>query len=232
MKPPRLARLLAALLMPPSYRDEHLGDLSEGFHRLLPDVRAARRWYRRQALASILPALRMRGRALRDSDPTLLMRSLRQDLLYGLRSLARSRMFSVVAVLTLALAIGVNTSIFSLVNVIVFADLPMQEVETATVLRTRNPALEVEQGGISLPDFLDVSERARSFEALTALADDQWVLTGADVPTRVGGYRITANLMEAWGLQPLAGRGFAAGDDRPGAAPVAMLSQGFWQSQF
>lgn len=233
-RPPRLAELLAGALMPAEYRAEHLGDLSEGFSRLSSDLRAARRWYWRQAVRSILPALRMRIRAWRSTDRTAVspMHTFKQDLVYGLRALARSRTFAAVAVLTLALAIGVNTSIFSLVNVVVFADLPMNGLDSATLVRTRNPSLGIDQGSVSVPDYLDLVERAQGFQSFSAMTEDQWVLTGADVPTRVVGYRITANLLDVWQLPPVLGRGFAAGDDLPGAAPTVMLSHAFWQSQF
>ena len=160
------------------------------------------------------------------------MDTLKQDLLYGLRSLAKNPGFAVVSMLTLALAIGVNTAIFSLVSSIVFADLPMQEAETVTVFRSVNAAIGVNNGSVSMPDYLDFVERVGSFESVSAMTEDQWVMTGGDQPERVTGYRMTANLTDTWKLPPVVGRGLLEGEDREGAPPVILVSYGFWQSRF
>ena len=160
------------------------------------------------------------------------MKTIGQDLRYGLRALCKSPGFAIVSILTLALAIGVNTSIFSLVSVIVFADLPMQESETVHVVRGVNAELEIDQDSMSPADYMDLVERSRSFESLSALTEGQWVLTGRDQPIRVTGMRFTVGLTETWKLPPVLGRSFAEGEDRPGAEPVAMLTHGFWQDQY
>ena len=160
------------------------------------------------------------------------METVRQDLKYGLRSLLKSRGFAFVAVVTLALAIGVNTSIFSLVNVIVFADLPMMDRDGVALIRSVNPELEIDQGSISPADYADLVERTRSFESLSALTEAEWVLTGSETPIRVQGLRVSASLLETWRLPPVLGRGFATGEDVEGAAPVVMLTNGFWQERF
>ena len=152
------------------------------------------------------------------------METVRQDLHYGLRSLWKSPGFAVVSTITLALAIGVNTSIFSLVSVIVFADLPMQESATVALVRGVNPELEIDQGSVSPADYIDLVERARSFESLTALTESEWVVTGGDRPVRVSGLQFTSGLTEAWLLPPILGRSFVEGEDRYGAEPVAMRS--------
>jgi putative ABC transport system permease protein len=160
------------------------------------------------------------------------MQTIGQDLRYGFRALWNSPGFAIVSTLTLALAIGVNTSIFSLVSVVVFADLPMQESETVHVVRGVNAELEIDQGSMSPADYLDLVERSRSFESLSALNEGQWVLTGLDRPLRVTGLRFTVGLIESWKLPPVLGRSFAEGEDRRGAEPVAMLTHGFWQDQY
>jgi putative ABC transport system permease protein len=160
------------------------------------------------------------------------MEALLQDLRFGLRALWKSPGFAVVSTVTLALAIGVNTSIFSLVNAIVFADLPMQESPTVALVRGTNAELQIDQGSVSPADYLDLVERSRSFESLTALTEGQWILTGLDQPLRVTGLEITAGLLEAWKLPPVIGRGFAEGEDREEAQRVAMLTHGFWVNQY
>jgi putative ABC transport system permease protein len=165
-------------------------------------------------------------------EPGISMETIVQDLRYGLRSLWKSPGFAVVSTLTLAPAIGVNTSIFSLVSVIIFADLPMQDSETVALVRGVNPELEIDQGSVSPADYMDLVERSRSFESLSALTEGQWVLTGLDQPIRVTGLQFTAGLTETWELAPVLGRSFVEGEDRWGAEPVAMLSHGFWQDQY
>ena len=155
-----------------------------------------------------------------------------QDLRYGLRSLMKSPSFAIVSTVTLALAIGVNTSVFSLVSVIIFADLPMQDTETVALVRGVNAELGVDQGSVSPADYFDLLERSRSFESLAALAEGQWVLRGEDQPTRVQGLQVTVGLTETWRLPPVLGRSFAEGEDREGAERVVMLTHGFWRDKY
>ncbi len=234
MIPPRLAEALLALLIPGEYREAQLGDLREGFERRASNPRRARLWYWQQVVGSLIPALRLHVRLFRDRPKTKknLMSTLIQDLRYGLRSVRRSPLFAVVATLTLALAIGVNTAIFSLVSTIIFADLPMEDSETVSLIRGVNGPLGIDQGSMSVPDYLDLQERSRSFAQLSALKNDQWVITGNELPLRVTGYRMSANLLEAWRLPPVLGRAFAPGEDVEGAPAVIMLSHPFWQSRY
>jgi len=233
-RPPRWAEWILSTLTPWQYRDEQLGDLHEGFVRRLDAPRDARRWYVRQVLRSLPAALRLRYQALTDDrrTPEPKMETIGQDLRYGLRSLWKSPGFAIVSTITLALAIGVNTSIFSIVNAIVFADLPMRDSETVALVRGVNPELEIAQGSVSPADYLELVERSRSFESLEALTESDYVMTGGDQPMRVNGLQVTAGTSQTWRLPPVLGRGFAEGEDRYGAAPVAMLSHGFWQEHF
>jgi len=160
------------------------------------------------------------------------METVGQDLRFGLRSLVKSPGFAVVSTLTLALAIGVNTSIFSLVSAIVFADLPMRASSEVALIRAANAQLEIEQTGVAPGDYLDLVERSRSFASLSALAESQWVLTGEGQPIRVTGLQFTVGLTESWRLPPVVGRSFAEGEDRYGAEPVALLTYGFWQERY
>ena len=232
-RPPRVAERLLALLLPWQYRDQHLGDLEEGFLRRAARDQSAKRWYWRQVRRSIPAAIALRYQTRNDS-PGLgsSMEIISQDLRYGLRALWNSPGFAIVSTLTLALAIGVNTSIFSLVSVIIFADLPMQETDRVQIVRGANAELEIDQGSMSPADYLDLVERSRSFESLSALTEGQWALSGLDQPTRVTGLLFTAGLTESSKLPPVLGRGFAEGEDRAGAEPVAMLTHGFWQDQY
>jgi putative ABC transport system permease protein len=234
-RPPRWAERLLSALVPARHRDGHLGDLREAFQRRARrDPHSAARWYRSQVLRSIPGAVRLRFQARNDDsdNPTPSMEPILQDLKYGLRVLRRSPGFAIVSTITLALAIGVNTSIFSLVSVIVFADLPMQEPETVALIRSTNAELDIDQGSVSPGEYLDLLERSRSFESLGALTEARYVWTDGDRPVRVEGLSFSAGLSETWKLQPVLGRSFAEGEDRFGAPAVAMLTHGFWQSQF
>jgi hypothetical protein len=206
-RPPRLAERVFALLLPWQYRDEHLGDLEEGFLRRANAGQRAYQWYWHQIMRSIPAAIALRYQTRNDdrTEPKVSMETISQDLRYGLRSLWKSPGFAIVSILTLALAIGVNTSIFSLVSVIIFADLPMQESETVALVRGVNPELEIDQGSVSPADYMDLVERSRSFESLSALTETQWVLTGLDQPIRVSGIQFTSGLTETWKLPPVMG---------------------------
>ena len=230
--PPRWASRLLAALLPWQYRDEHLGDLHEAFVRRAASGRGARRWYIRQVIRSLPSALRLRYQTRNDNPSGIGMDSFRQDLRFGIRALLRSPGFAVVSTLTLALAIGVNTSIFSLVSTVVFSDLPMRETGTAALIQGANVELDINQGGVSPADYLDLVQRTRSFESLSALAHSQWVLTGGDNPIRIDGLQFTAGLTRTWDLPPVLGRGFAQGEDREGAPPVAMITYGYWHDQY
>lgn len=234
-RPPQWARALLHRIVPEPHRDAVAGDLEEGFTRRAgASIPSASRWYARQVLRSVGPALllRHRLRRARRSSPGLPMDILTHNLRFALRSMMKNPTFSTVATLTLALAIGVNTAIFSIVSVIVFADLPMQENETVALVRGVNPELGVDQGSVSIPDFLDLRERATSYEGLAALDEDRWVLTGGDMAVRINGLRVTANTFEVWRLPPVAGRSFLSGEDLPGGPRVAMITYPFWQSNF
>ncbi len=155
-----------------------------------------------------------------------------QDMRYGLRALWKSPGFALVSILTLALAIGVNTSIFSLISAVVFADLPMRDPDSVALIRGTNAELAIDQGSVSPGDYMDLVVRSRSFASLAALTEAQWVLTGGEAPERVEGIQASAGLSETWQLPPVIGRGFAEGEDRWGAPSVAMLTYGYWQERY
>ena len=143
------------------------------------------------------------------------MAAMWQNLRYAFRALVSSPQYAIIATVTLALAIGVNASIFSMVNQVLFADLPMENPDEVYWVWSLNT--EVAQSDIttlSLADFQDYRERTRSFESLAALSQDQMILTGQDQPERITVARVTANLMQVWGDQPTLGRAFVEGEDR------------------
>ncbi len=233
-RPPRLAELLLSVLLPPRYRDQQLGDLREEFSTRRSDRGHlhARWWYWSQTLRSLRPnvVLRLRNPHTRKSRSNR-METLLQDLRYGVRGIKRNPAFAVVSTITLALAIGVNTAIFSMVNVVVFADLPMEHPETVTILRSANQQLGVDRGGFTLREYLEYRDNNESFTELAAWRGNQWILTGGDEPLRVDGFSATPNFMRAWDIGPAVGRTFLEEEGGPGAPKVAILSHGFWTRQ-
>ena len=161
------------------------------------------------------------------------MDTLFQDLRFAVRSMIKKPSFAIVATTTLALAIGVNTAIFSLVSVIVFADLPMQDKSTVTIIRSSNVQQEINRNGVSYADFLDLRDQVGSLEQVSAMGGAQWVMSTDDgEPLRVTGNRITSNLLNTWQLSTVVGRGFLPGEDLPGAQPVAIMAHNFWVARF
>ncbi len=160
------------------------------------------------------------------------MREFWQDLRYGVRLLVRQRGFTGVVVTTLALAIGANTVIFSITSFLLLRPLPFQDRDTIAAVWSIDPQRGDERASVSDPDFLEWREAARSFEQLGAFSNDTYTLTGRGDATRLQAMRVTANLFEIWGIGATAGRRFQDGDDGRGAAPVVMLSDGYWRRQF
>ncbi|HEY3581020.1 MAG TPA: ABC transporter permease, partial [Pyrinomonadaceae bacterium] len=158
------------------------------------------------------------------------MESALKDLKFALRSLLKQPGFTAVAVITLMLAIGVNTTIFSVVNAVLLRALPFRSPEQ--LVAVYKPA-----SGEGLPDlaayqFLAWHDKQTSFEDLGAYTNDSFNLTGLGEPERISSAQVTASLFNTLGVQPVRGRVFADAEDKPGANNVAIVSEGFWQRRF
>ncbi len=158
------------------------------------------------------------------------MSTLLQDVKYGLRMLAKNPGFTAVAVLTLALGIGVNTAIFSVVNGVLLNPMPYPQPDRLVALYSRR--VQFQRGSISYPNFLDWVRENRSFSALAAFRSDNFTLTGAGEPERVPAEMVSASFFPLLGVKPVIGRSFTAQEDQLGGAPVVMLSGGFWKGNF
>jgi predicted permease len=158
------------------------------------------------------------------------MSGLVQDLRYALRQLRKNRGFTMVAVLTLALGIGANTAIFSVVNGVLLNPLPFPNAKRIVSMFQDKPNFT--QASISYPNFLDWQRDNRSFEAIAAYRYADGTITGAgegeDVPARL----VSANFFPILGVTPLLGRNFTPDEDRRGANPTAMISDGLWKRKF
>jgi predicted permease len=151
------------------------------------------------------------------------------DLKYGVRMLLKNPGFTIIAVLTLALGIGANTAVFSLVNSIILRPLPLPNSRQLMVLFVKEGNSEPGWAA-AFPDFEDVRQQSRSFEGISAYAPQSVNLTGREEPTRIRGGFVSANFFDIVAVQPSMGRGFQPGDDKPGAARVTVIAYGFWKS--
>ncbi|MDQ2857009.1 MAG: ABC transporter permease [Acidobacteriota bacterium] len=158
--------------------------------------------------------------------------NLLQEIRYGVRVLFKRPLFVIVAVTTLALGIGVNTAIFSVVNAVLLAPLPYGKVDELAVIWKTTLATKTDQLPESVPNFNDVREQNRVFEQIAAVRPQQFVLTNGDQPERTSGARVSANLFSLLKIQPLIGRDFLNGEDQPGAGPVVLIGHSLWEQRY
>jgi predicted permease len=158
------------------------------------------------------------------------MRSLLQDLQYAVRQMRKSPGFAVIAILTLAIGIGANTTIFSVVNGVLLNPLPYPHAGRLVVLFHNKPNFT--KGSISYLNFLDWQRDNRSFEAIAAYRWGNATLTGSGEPENLSGKMVSAGFFEILGVDPLPGRTFTADEDRLGANPTVMISEGLWKRKF
>ena len=153
-----------------------------------------------------------------------------QDLRSGARMLLKQPGFTLIAVLTLALGIGANTAIFSIVNAVLLRPFPYQAPERLVILQERVSA----GGGFSpsYPNFADWQERAQSFVGMAAAHTANFNLTGVEKSARLEGWVGTWNFFPLLGISPQLGRLFNEADDRLGAPRTAVLSNEFWHKQY
>jgi putative ABC transport system permease protein len=160
------------------------------------------------------------------------MTTLFQDLRYGLRMLSKNPGFTAVAVLTLALGIGANTTIFSWINSTLLNPIPGATGTSRIVSVTRGGTVE-DPGQFSYPDYADLRTASQSFSGLMAFAFRPLDLTGTGKPERLWAADVSANYFDVLGVRPLLGRGFGPAEEQtPGGSPVAVLSYGLWQRRF
>src|SRR5215211_3852363 len=154
-----------------------------------------------------------------------------KDVQYALRMLRKTPGFTAIATLTLALGVGANTAVFSVVNGVLLNPLPYRD--PSRIVRLWETLPTADQIMVSYPDYLDWKRRARVFEDVALYSPfSSMALTGGDVPERVGVGQATANLFPLLGMEPVLGRGIHAEDDRPGAARVTLLTERWWNVRF
>jgi putative ABC transport system permease protein len=155
-----------------------------------------------------------------------------KDIRYGTRSLFKRPGFTFIAVLTLALGIGANSAIFSVVNAVLLRPLPYQDANRLTLITRLDPQRATPSTMNSIPKFNAIRDQSQAFESVAAIADDNFNLTGRDAPEQVRGARISGDLFHVLAVKPYLGRSFLAEEDRPGGARVVILSYGLWRRLF
>src|SRR5262245_24902796 len=160
------------------------------------------------------------------------MNSLLKDIRFGVRNLVKRPGFTLVAVITLALGIGANTAIFSVVNGVLLRPLPFKEPERLVTVWERR----ANSGAANLPvsghEYVAWKDQNHSFAALTLIQTDGFNLTGKGDPVTVNAARVTVDFFPVLGVPPLLGRGFVVGEDQAGAANVVVLGQKLWTQRF
>src|SRR4029450_11480484 len=155
-----------------------------------------------------------------------------RDLRHAARNLARTPGFAVVTVRALALGIGANTAIFSVVNAVILRPLGYPQPDRLIYISRQFPPMGFDQFWISPPEFFEFQERTQSFSSVGAFTTGQANLSAPDRPRRVNAGQASADLFTALGVNAIYGRTFELAETRPNGAPVTILSYELWQSAF
>jgi predicted permease len=167
----------------------------------------------------------------REARGARLLDELMQDLRYGIRMFRNSTGFTAVAVLTLALGIGANTAIFSVVNAVLLSPLPYASAHRLVLVKELLPNLSAEPFNVSGPDIAEIQKRNHVFEGVGGFRVWTYEFSGRGEPARVTANRISSDLFGVLGVQPVVGRAFEPREEQFGHQ-VVILSYGFWQRQF
>jgi predicted permease len=155
-----------------------------------------------------------------------------QDLRYAVRMLRKNFAFTAVIVLSLAIGIGANTAIFSVVNALLLKPLPYPEPDRLAILWLRSPGIGIPQDWPSPGEYMDIKAENHSFDELSISIGGSFNLTGRDHPERLEGMRTSSTLLDMLGAKPLLGRTFLPEEDQPGKPPVVLLTYGVWKRLF
>jgi predicted permease len=181
-------------------------------------------------------AMRKFGNVTRVTEETrtvwssIWIEQLLQDVSYGVRALRKNPGFAIVIVLTLALGIGANTAIFSVVRGVVLAPLPYPQPDRLVMVWENRP--NVKTLSTSYPDFLDWQRNARSFGQMAALTSRSYDLTGPGTPQHLDGMEISSGFLATLGVEPALGHDFTPSQDLPHGAPAVLISDRLWRNRF
>ena len=158
---------------------------------------------------------------------------LKQDIRYAIRSLLKNPAFTAIAVACLALGIGVNSTIFSVVDGVILSPTPYPEADRIVAVSSTNPKENVRRGGLSYADFKDYRDSNTTMASLAAFTERSLTIADSNGdPERYRGATISWNLFPLLGVAPVAGRSFVPEEDRPGAEPVVLLSHEVWERRY
>ena len=158
------------------------------------------------------------------------MTTLLQDLRFGIRTLAKAPGVAAIAVVALALGIGANTAMFSIVSAVLLKPLPYADPGRLVQLSTSTP--QFRDASVSYPNFLDWQRQSHAFDSMAAYRFHNFNLTGNATPDRLRGQMMSATMFDTLGVKPILGRTFSADEDRRGSAPVVLLTSNVWQTRF
>jgi putative ABC transport system permease protein len=231
--PPRLARAALALigrLVPARLSDDVMGGLEERWHA---DARSSRaRAWGRLASGGVSVIWRCALDRRRAGEPRGLRGGWRQDVRYAWRALRAAPGISALVIVTMALGVGANTAVFSAVYGIVLKPLPYRASDRLVLLTGVHPERDAGLHSSTLEDFRDWKDSARSFESMALFSYWTFNVTGADLPLRVIGGRVTPEFFELLGTPPLIGRTLGPADEAQGAADRVVISHAFWRRAF
>ena len=157
------------------------------------------------------------------------MGNLLQDIRYSIRMALKTRGFTAIVVLVLALGIGANTAMFSVINAVVFRPLPYKD--SGQLMALWEQSQQMEEMSVAYPNFLDWQAQNHAFDQMAAFKSDNFNYTESGDPERKRGKQVSGEFFSLLGVNPILGRGFSREDDKPGANPVVIISQAFWQNR-
>ena len=160
------------------------------------------------------------------------METLIRDIKFAARSLAKRPAFTIVVVLTLALGIGANAAVFSVINAVLLRPLPYRDADRVVVIWQNNLTARIPDSGVAPANFIDWSQQSNSFEAMAGIEPFGFSLLGDGEPERFGAALVTSGFFEATATDPVLGRTFTAEDYQPGNNRVVILTHGLWQRRF
>jgi putative ABC transport system permease protein len=238
MSPSQAIYRIVLHVYPHEFRARFASDLEADFAELLQARGTRATWLRVVPdLCRSLPITHARARAAsRRARATAYhgettMGTLKADVRHAVRALVKAPVFTAVTVITLALGIGANSAMFSLVNAVLLRPLGFVEPERLMLIYEGFRGSAFDRIGVSPPDFVDLTTMQRSFSSIGAYRTTQYELSGAGVPEQVIGVRVSASVFPILGVQAAHGRTFLESEDQPGQN-VAVLSHGLWQRRY
>jgi putative ABC transport system permease protein len=160
------------------------------------------------------------------------MRTLWQDLRYGARMLLKNPGFTLIAVLTLALGIGANTAIFSVINGVLLSSLPYPNPEQLAMVWCNNRRQGIPDDITSYPNFVDWRDRNKTFQGMAGMTSGRTNLTGVGEPEEISAATVSINFFQLMGVNPVLGRSFTAEEEIPGRNRIVVISHSLWQRRF